>query len=221
MIEKAVALDPSYARAYALLAWSHLSDVFMGWSEEPVQSLGVAFETAQKSLALDDSDNWSHWVVGAVLLFQRQHGRSDAAYQRALDLNPNDADVIAHHATYLFHVGKIEDGVESINRAMRLNPRCPWWYFWTLGWAELRAERPEAAIAAIERIGNPIPECRMVTVAGLMALDREAEARVEAAEILKLVPDFTLRQWSATQPYQDPSDFEDVVAALRAAGLPD
>ena len=60
MIEKAVTLDPSYARAYALLAWSHLSEVFMGWSEDPVQSLGVAFETAQKALALDATDNWSH-----------------------------------------------------------------------------------------------------------------------------------------------------------------
>ena len=221
MMEKAVALDPKYARAQTLVAWGHLSDVFMGWSGDPAQSLGIAFETAQNALALDATDNWSHWVVGAVQLYQRQFDRSQAAYQRALELNPNDADVLAHHSALLNFTGKRDEAHESLERAMRLNPHCPWWYLWLLGWVERMTGHPERAISAIERIGNPIPECRMVTVAGLMALDREAEARVEAAEILKLVPDFTLRQWSATQPYQDPSDFEDVVAALRAAGLPD
>ena len=34
-------------------------------------------------------------MVGAVLLYQRQHERARAAYDRALDLNPNDADVLA------------------------------------------------------------------------------------------------------------------------------
>ena len=221
MMERAVALDPGYARAHTLLAWSHLSDAFMGWSEDPVAALGTAFETAQRALALDASDAWCHWVVGAVLLFQRQHERAAAAYQRALDLNPNDADVIAHHTTLWLYVGRIEDGLESVNRAMRLNPHCPWWYFWLLGWAELRAERPEAAIAAIERIGSPIPECRVVTVASLMALGREDEARAEAVEVVRLAPDFTLRQWAMSQPYQDPSDLELIFGALRAAGIPD
>ena len=192
MMERAVVLDPGYARAHTLLAWSHLSDVFMGWSEDPVAALGTAFETAQRALALDASDAWCHWVVGAVLLFQRQHERAAAAYQRALDLNPNDADVIAHHTMLLLYVGRIEDGLELIDRAMRLNPHCPWWYIWLLGWAELRAERPEAAIAAIERIGSPIPECRVVTVASLMALGRKDEARAEAVEVVRLAPDFTL-----------------------------
>ena len=221
MIEKAVTLDPSYARAYALLAWSHLSEVFMGWSEDPVQSLGVAFETAQKALALDATDNWSHWVVGAVLLYQRQHERARAAYDRALDLNPNDADVLAQFSGFLNYVGESEESIGTIERAMRLNPHCPWWYMWMLGWAEQLAGHPERSIAAIERIGNPVAEARLVRVVSLMALGREAEAKAEAAEVLRLKPELTVGQFAMAQPYQDPSRFEEVAGKTRAAGIPD
>ena len=221
MMEKAAALDPHYARVQTLLAWGHLSDVFMGWSEDPVRSLGSAFETAQKALALDATDNWSHWVVGAVLLYQGQHQRARAAYDRALELNPNDADVLAQFGGFLNYVGESEEAVATIERAMRLNPHCPWWYLWLLGWAEQLAGRPERAIAVIERIGNPIAEARLIRVVSLMMLGREAEARDEAAEVLRLNPGFTVRQFAMAQPYQDPSRLEETAARMRAAGIPD
>ena len=221
MIGKAVALDPNYARAQTLLAWGHLSDVFMGWSEDPAKSLGIAFETAQQALALDATDNWSHWVVGAVLLYQRQHERSRAAYDRALELNPNDADVLAHFSGFLNFVSESEAAIETIERAMRLNPHSPWWYLWMLGWSEQLVGRPERAIAAIERIGNPIAEVRVIGVVSLVNLGRDAEARAEAAEVLRLNPDLSVRQFAALQPYQDPSRMQALAGAMRAAGIPD
>ena len=221
MIERAAKLDPGYGRARSLLAWSYLSDVFMGWTEDPIKSLQSAFETAQEALALDASDGWSHWVVGAVLLYQRQHDRADAAFARALDLNPNDADVIAHRTMMFVYTERREEALESMKRAMRLNPHCPWWYFWLLGWAERMAGNPERAIAAIERIGSPIPECRLITALSHLALGQEADARAEAEAFLRLVPDFRLGQWSMTQPHRDPSTLAEIVASLRAAGLPD
>ncbi len=221
MMEKAVALDPNYARAQTLLAWGHLSDVFMGWSEDPVQSLGIAFETAQKALAMDATYNWSHWVVGAVLLYQRQHDRSRAAYDRALELNPDDADVLANFSGFLNFVDQSDEAVEAIQRAMRLNPHCPWWYLWMLGWTEQLAGRPEQAIAAIERIGNPIAEVRVVSIVSLMNLGREDEARAEVAEALRLNPGLSVGHFSAMQPYQDPSRMEALAETMRAAGVPE
>ena len=106
LIDNALVLDPHYARAFGLLAWSHLQDVFMAWTNDPIQSLGQAFELAQKALALDSKDNRSHWVQGAVYLYQRQFERSAAAYQRALTLNANDADVIAQYTSLPLYTGK-------------------------------------------------------------------------------------------------------------------
>ena len=108
--------------------------------------------------------------------------------------NPNDADVIAHRTMMFVYTERREEALESMKRAMRLNPHCPWWYFWLLGWAERMAGNPERAIAAIERIGSPIPECRLITALSHLALGQEADARAEAEAFLRLVPDFRLGQ---------------------------
>ena len=221
MAEKALALDPKFSRNYTLLGWSHLQDVFMGWSDDPVQSLTTAFEYSQKALAIDANDNWNHWVVGVCLLFQRQHDKSLAAYYRAVDLRPNDADVLAHLAVPLLFVDETEQALAVIKRALRLNPHCPWWYNWVLGWSELRSGNAEAAIAAIEKIGRPIPESHLIVVAAYMLLGQEAEARAEAEALLQKDPDFSLTRWGAVQPYRNPEKLEEVVAVLRQAGLPD
>ncbi|MEE8171448.1 MAG: adenylate/guanylate cyclase domain-containing protein [Alphaproteobacteria bacterium] len=221
MIGKALELDPKYARAYTLLGWSHLQDVFMGWSDDPVQSLTTSFEMAQKALSLDASDNWSHWVIGACLLFQRQHDKSLAAYHRAVDLRPNDADVLAHLSVPLIFVDQTEQALAVVKKAMRLNPHCPWWYNWVLGWAQLRCGHPEAAIAAIEKIGRPIPESHIIVIAAYMLLGQEAEARAEAEAMLRRDSSFSLDRWAATQPYRNPERLTEMVEALRHAGLPE
>ncbi len=221
LLEKAVELDPGYARVYGMAAWSHLTDSFMGWSSNPAQSLAQAAELAQKALAIDPSDNRSHWVIGAASLYQGQHERALAGYQRALELNPNDADVLANLGLPLNYLNRPEEAERAIKKAMRLNPHCPWWYYWVLGWSQIMLGRAEEAIASVERIGNPVPACRLISIRAYMQLGREAEARAEVAEVLKAEPDFTLRHWQATQPYKNKEDMAPDLESLRAAGLPD
>ena len=221
MLEKAVERDPQYARAYMLLAWLPLQDVFMGWAKDPVASLGRALEMAEKAVALDNTDNRSHWVIGEVYLYLRQHDRAQPAYSRALELNANDADVLSQYGAFLMYVGEPEKGLEAIEKALRLNPHCPWWHFALLGWAKFSLGDCEEAIEAIERISSPIPECRLVTVASYVELGREEDARAEAAEVMKARPEFTLAAHGMTQPYQDAADLERFLAPLRKAGLPE
>ena len=192
----------------------------MAWTNDPIQSLGQAFELAQKALALDNKDNRSHWVQGAVYLYQRQFERAATAYQRALSLNPNDADVIAQYAMFLLYTARFEEADDAIRKALRLNPHCPWWYFWLLGWTEFWLQRYDESIAAIEQIGIPIPECRLVTIASLMSSDRVDEACREAAEVLKLVPTFTIQTWAVTQPFEVQANLDRITRNLNEAGLP-
>jgi hypothetical protein len=62
---------------------------------------------------------------------------------------------------------------------------------------------------------------RLLRIAALRSLDREADARVAAAALLEDVPDFTLSRFAETQPFADASQRERHLAALRGAGLPD
>ncbi len=85
--KRAIELDPSYARPHGGLAWTHLQEVFLGWSPRPAESLQSALASAQRAVALDDTDAQAHWALGAVYLYMGQHDRALAAYER----DANDA----------------------------------------------------------------------------------------------------------------------------------
>jgi hypothetical protein len=48
-----------------------------------------------------------------------------------------------------------------------------------------------------------------------------AEAKAEAAEVLRIEPDFAIDRWKCTAVYKDPKDTEHLLVGLRKAGLPE
>jgi adenylate cyclase len=131
--EEAIALDPDYARAYNMLAWTHLMDIFYGSSKSPGKSIEKASELAQKSLAIDDSLPWTIDLLGYIYLLKRQHEKAIAQYERAIDLNPNVADAYGHLGVALNYVSRPEDAIVSFKKAIRLNPVPPSYYLTNLG----------------------------------------------------------------------------------------
>jgi adenylate cyclase len=131
--EKAIELDPEYARAYTDLAWALVHDYL--YYGGPKESLERAIEVALKAVALDYEDYMNHWDLGYVFLHQRLYDQAMTAYEKALALNPNDAELIALRADALTHVGRPQDAIEQMRKAMRLNPFSPNFYAWNLGLA--------------------------------------------------------------------------------------
>ena len=64
LYQKAIELDPSWARPYCYMAWILVGDWQNGWSENPEKSLELALEWAQKCYALDPNDYKTHWTLG-------------------------------------------------------------------------------------------------------------------------------------------------------------
>ena len=133
LFEKAIALDPAYARAYAVLAWVRLNEFRWNWSDSPERSIELALDLARKSVELDAADDWSQWALGVVYLYMRQHDEAMVAYERAIELNPNYADLLAHSGFLMVYVGRPEEAIARVTTAMRLNPYYPPWYLSTLG----------------------------------------------------------------------------------------
>ena len=92
LMEKAIELDPKYARAYGFLAWIHVNDYRYGWSEDPEHSMGLALELALRALALDPSDYESHWRLGFVYLYKGQFDKATVEYEKARALTPDNVD---------------------------------------------------------------------------------------------------------------------------------
>ena len=223
LAEKALELDPEYARASIMLAWVHLNAYRWKWSDDPGKSLELAYEMAQKSIEMGDSDPWSHWVLGVVHLYRGDHEDAIAQYEKALVLNPNDADVLAHMGLPLSFAGRPEQALEQLKRAMRLNPAYPPFYPWIQGWAQVVAEQYEASIASSKEavVRFPVAEIHRNLAVAYHYLGRAAEARLEVEESLRIDPEFTLDSVEAALPFANPSDLERFLLALREAGLPE
>ncbi len=87
--------------------------------------------------------------------------------------------------------GRIEDGIDHIREAMRINPYHPEWYWITLGSVLYVARRYGDAIEAYKRKANPQTWVLSRLAACYAQLGRREEAAQATAEILRLKPDFT------------------------------
>src|SRR5262245_33964292 len=125
--EHAVALDPTYAEAYAFLGSTYRMEWAGRWSQDP-QVLERAFELAQKALALDDTQSWAYVVLSWIYLDKRQLEQALAEMERAIALEPSHAHSYAVRGQILLYMGRLEEALRSVEKAMRLNPRYPAWY---------------------------------------------------------------------------------------------
>ena len=89
MYEKAIALDPDYAMAYAALSFVHWFEMRFGWSESIEGSMGLAKQMAEKAIALDDALPSGHMARGVIYLLEKQYDQAVAEGKRALALGPN------------------------------------------------------------------------------------------------------------------------------------
>ena len=126
--DRALALDPSYARAYAGLSLSHFNEwscqAWELWDEKE----RLAYENARRAADLDDQDALIQLVLGRIQLYRRNFDEATRHVDRAIDLNPNDADCLAQAAVCRAYLGDLESSLALGTKAIRLNPHHPDWY---------------------------------------------------------------------------------------------
>src|SRR5262249_48952271 len=148
LFQKAADLDGGYAKPHAKIAWTHIVDAMFGWSTDPSASLANALAAATEAVRRDDDEAWSHWALGGYYLFGlRQQDRAVAELRKAVDANPNDADVITDLGLFLSYAGEAEEGLKWALKAIQLNPHYHDWYVMQLGQIYYDAHRYENAIA--------------------------------------------------------------------------
>jgi len=219
--ERAIALDPRYAAAHTFLGLTYLTEWAMQWTQDP-QALEQAFALTQKAVILDDSLPWVHSELGSVYVWKKQHAQAIAEAERTLVLNPNDVDGYGTLAEVLNFAGQPEKAAGLAEKALRLNPTYPIFSLFELGWAYQLLGRYEEAITTLKKVVVHAPDhlhAHMVLAVSHSELGQEEEARAEAAEILRINPDYSLEVDRQRAPFKDPAVSERVFAALRKAGL--
>ncbi|MCP4559732.1 MAG: adenylate cyclase [Bosea sp.] len=220
LLTRAVALDPDYAEAYRWLALNH----WMGWvhSGGPTEaSRGIALELARKAVALDPSDAGCRWALAYLLAYERSFAEADAEFARAIALDPNEADAWAALSDITVLAGRVDEGLEHIRKAFRLNPFPASWYYLPLGQALYAAGKYGAAVEALRRNDTHRTSSRRFLAASLAQLGQLDEARAEAELFLVGNPDFSIRHWATMEPFRDDALRERFVDGFRKAGLPE
>jgi tetratricopeptide (TPR) repeat protein len=119
-------------------------------------------------------------------------------------------------------VGRPEEGLELIAKAMRLNPRYPDWYLNYLGIGYREAGRCEEALTPLKKAvaRNPDYAPPHVNLTLCYAyLGRQQDAEAELAKVLRLRPTYSLEIERQSIPYKNPADLERYLDGLRKAGL--
>ena len=130
--QRAIALDPSYALAYAVMADCYYLQLYYGFNSAP-DRIRNAKEATQRALQLDDSVAEAHVTSAMVQLCEKgdhsvlesEHQPAMESLRRALDLNPNLAIAHQRYAWVLSGFGHLDDAVREMKRAQELDPLSP------------------------------------------------------------------------------------------------
>jgi tetratricopeptide (TPR) repeat protein len=217
----AAALDPGYARPYAMATWTYLSEVWDGAAQDPEAALAEAEAMAVRALEADAGEAYAHWALGAVRLFQRRHDESIAAYSRAVELNPNGQDLLMYFGWALTYAGEAEEGLALMQQAIERNPYHPGWYLYDVAWGHFVAHRYEACAATLERRNPPTIGTHELLGLCYAKSGREADARREMRIALAAKPHFSVELAASLEPFARKQDLDHYVGALRAAGVPE
>ena len=221
LLDRAIALDPDYAHAHAWKACTLGQSYVYGWYEDRETIVNQIVGELQIALALDDNDSDVHRILAAVnLAAHHDHDKAFYHQERALSLNPNDDLIVVQQGEILTWLGRPEDGIEWILKAMRLNPYHPERFWSHLGRAYFTAKRYGEAIKAFQRVNQPDHTHFAALAACHAAFGDQAAAAISAQEVLKRAPDFSVADHLAIQHYKHESDLEHYRTALSRAGLP-
>jgi tetratricopeptide (TPR) repeat protein len=199
--EMAVRLDPSFARAYAGLSFTHWQNVFQHW-EEREPEIDRAFATAGQSLMVDDRDPAAHWAMGRAHWLRGQQDQSLAELETAVDLSPNFA--LGHYTLAFVHSqsGDPQAAIESSDHSRHLSPFDPLLFgmLGTRAMALVRLGRfEEAADWAVKAAARPNAHVHILAIAVqcLALAGRLDEARSFAASIHQSLPRYRVDDFLA------------------------
>jgi DNA-binding SARP family transcriptional activator len=211
---QALQLDPTFARAYAGLSFTHWQNAFQRWGDRDRES-ALAFESAGNSLLVDDHNPAAHWAMGRALWLRGEQDGSLLELERAVDLSPNFA--LGHYALSFVHSqsGDPQAAIGSSDHSRHLSPFDPL-LFGMLGARAMAHVRlgqfEEAAEWALKAAARPNAHAIILAIAAhcLALAGRLDEARSFAAAIRKTRPDYCADDFIGTFRFEP-----DAVALFR------
>ncbi|MEM7226496.1 MAG: adenylate/guanylate cyclase domain-containing protein [Pseudomonadota bacterium] len=191
LLERAVELDPRFARAHVLLAtflWT------AGWFKDMVGEtyLDRAIASANRAISLDPDDALCHGALGSIHLMREDYGQAGQYFERALSLNAHDTMFWTDYGWFLMAIGESDRALEILDHRETFEPHPPLYHWEVRGQVLYALRRYEDSMKALERskVTNDWVHANLAACYG--QLGRVEEARASWATIRDHLPNATL-----------------------------
>jgi DNA-binding SARP family transcriptional activator len=188
-------LDPTFARAYAGLSFTHFQNAFLHRPGQRAEHTDQAFEIAGRSLMVDDRDPAAHWAMGRALWLRGQLDQALLELERSVDLSPNFA--LGHYTLSFVHCqsGNPQLAIGSSDHSRRLSPFDPLLFgmMTTRAFAHVRlGQFDEAADWMVKAVGRPNAHIHILSTAAIChaLAGRREEASAFIAQVHKRDPNY-------------------------------
>jgi tetratricopeptide (TPR) repeat protein len=222
MFQRAINLDPSYAAAYAELGLSLIEAVASGWTEFVADDLDRAEALGQKALSLDSASTTPYRLLAEVHLARRRFDLALGQIDRALEINPSDAESFSMRGTILLWAGRAAEALPWLEGALRLdsaNARAAF----QLGTTYYFLDRYVESVGAIDRAlaGNLGRNTqllgRSVLAATYAELDRPLDAERERTAVMRMAQFLNAERFASQFGTQTAHDH--MLEGLKKAGF--
>ena len=231
LFREALALDARSTSAMAGVAWSSGISLLNGWSASPAEDTSIAESAISSLLAIDPHHVLAHHSHGFLLRLQQRTQAAYETFQRVVSINPNFAPGHAQLGLTAIELGRPDEAIPSVERAIRLSPRDPnlehWFGF--IGMAEFHRGNLAEAISRMARAINgetstPTALQHAYYVSALALAGRAREAEAALAEFLRQRPGASIANLRKAARSKDPNfaaQQDRLYEGLRMAGLPE
>jgi tetratricopeptide (TPR) repeat protein len=220
MLEKVTQMAPGYADALAELGDATFQRATYGWSEFAQQDVDAAIKFAQRAIEIDDENVIAHSVLARAYTSQQKYELGLAESERALQINPSDAEALTARAAVLLWTGRIEDSIASAEFAGRVGGSLGPEAALNLGIAYLLNRRYADAIKLLEAARTRYPNYPLLDIplAGAYAeAGRGADAAAAMEQGRRKNPYLDLGNFGSR--FEDPALKRRLGDSLRKAGL--
>ena len=222
-LERAVELDPDYADAWAVLANIYAQEHRFGFNPRPelYDPYERSLTAAYRAVEIEPRNPTAQLMLANALFDRHNLAGFRAAGERAIALNPNDPDLLAHYGERLVYMGEWERGLALVTKAIALNPEHPQWYLDPIIYYHYQTRDYERALTEAQSQGISGDIWWLLfraMILGQLGRSEEAQPVIEAA--LKLKPDVRERLWDMARIWNVPDPhIEHIADGLRKAGL--
>ncbi len=221
---RAIALDPSFARAYAELGTLLAVRFENDWTVLGEADKDKALFYAQTAASLDPELWLAHYALGRLYSLFGDLDAAERHLETAMSLQPGKEDARAYFGILRNFQGKSDNAVAILQQAVASHPDPPYWYYLGLGNALFNTGRNAEAEAALDRcqaLSQASPYCLRYLIGVYGAMGRMAEAQAAARSYEAMGFELSVASIMGLMSYHHPDARARLEAALRRAGVPD